>query len=84
MYAISLCASLLDNMCLYCFTMAYALDSSGFVALISYMRIFWAYAADLLFFDDEIKVSQLLSALVIIVVAGGVTLYKLMSTKKEN
>ena len=56
-YGIALAASVIDNICLYCFTMAYAADSSGFVALISFLRIVWAYIADQVVFHEEFKAS---------------------------
>ena len=52
MYAIASVSALLDNMCLFAFTIAYGSDSSGFVALLSYLRIFWAYTVDILVFDE--------------------------------
>ena len=82
-YLIAFGASLLHVTCLYSFTIAYASDSSGFVALLSYVRIFWAYTADIVIFDEQLKTSQVIAALVIIIVAVSVAIYKLKSAKKD-
>ena len=58
-------------------TMAYQSDSSGFVSLVSYMNIFYAYVCDQVFFDNKLNVVELLAALTILIVALGVAFYKL-------
>ena len=84
MYAICGISSALDNLCLYLFIIAFTADTSGFVSLLSYTRIVWAYLTDILVFDQELKVSQLVAALVILCVAISVALYKLLHTKKNE
>ena len=58
-------------------TLAYQSDSSGFVSLISYMNIFYAYICDQAFFNNKLNVVELLAALTIMIVALGVAFYKL-------
>ena len=84
MYAICAISSALDNLCLYLFIIAFTADTSGFVSLLSYTRIVWAYLTDILIFDQELKVSQLVAALVILSVAISVALYKLLHAKKKE
>ena len=48
-YGICLAASLFDTVGLICFTTAYQADASGFVALISFMNIVYAYICDQIF-----------------------------------
>ena len=62
-----------------CFgTIAYQKDSSGFVALISFMNIVYAYICDqVLFHEERINSVELVSALVIVFVAIGVAIYKI-------
>ena len=57
MYGICAISAVLDNLCLYLFVVAYTSDTSGFVSILSYMRIVWAYITDVLVFDQELKVS---------------------------
>ena len=45
-YAIATATALFDNMALYSGTLSFMLDSSGFVALFTYMRIVYAYICD--------------------------------------
>ena len=46
MYGISMISNCLDNLVLYLFLIAFTSDASGFVAVLSYTRILWAYVAD--------------------------------------
>ena len=77
-YLICLCASAFDAGALIGVTVAYQVDSSGFVALISYMSIVYAYICDQIFFNEHLKAIELIAALVILFVALGVATYKLL------
>ena len=57
MYGICTISAALDNLCLYLFVIAFTADTSGFISILSYMRIVFAYAADIFIFDQELKVS---------------------------
>ena len=47
----------LDVSALYCFTIAFMSDSSGFISLLTYLRIVIAYTIDNVFFDETFKTS---------------------------
>ena len=76
-YGIAVAASLCETLALCTVTMAYQKDSSGFVALISYMNIVYAYICDQIFFNEKLNSIELVGALVILIVALGVGFYKL-------
>ena len=57
MYGICMISAALDNLCLYLFVIAFTADTSGFISILSYMRIVFAYTADMVVFDQELKVS---------------------------
>ena len=68
--------------CMFTYTIAYQSDSSGFVALISYVRIGYAYCVDrLIFHEQSFNSVQLICALVILFVTFGVAFYKLYQSK---
>ena len=76
-WLICLAASACDAGALFGVTLAYQKDSSGFVALISYMNIVYAYFCDQVFFDEKLNGVELTAALIILFVALGVGIYKL-------
>ena len=76
-YGICLAASLFDTVGLICFTVAYQADKSGFVALISFMNIVYAYICDQIFFDERLNAIEFTAALSILLIAIGVAVYKL-------
>ena len=65
-------------------TFAYQSDRSGFVSLISYMSIVYAYMSDTLIFGEGLRAIELIAAIVILVVAVGVAAYKLYIQNKEK
>lgn len=70
-------ASAFDCSALLNITAAYQADSSGFVSLLSYMNIVWAYVCDQVIFHEALNPVELVCALIILVVALGVAIYKL-------
>ena len=76
-YLICLGAAACDTIALFSDTLAFQKDSSGFVALISYMIIVYAYICDQIFFDEHLNSIELVAVLVILIVALGVAVYKL-------
>lgn len=63
--------------------LAYQSDKSGFVALLSYLNIVWAYLADILIFEESLNTIEFLATLTILIVALGSTLYKLKNRPIE-
>ena len=58
------------------------MDSSGFVSLITYMNIVYAYICDIAIFDEELNSIELTATIVILLVAVGIATYKLLQKKK--
>ena len=77
MLLIALGASFMDSVALFCFTLSYQLDSSGFVAIMTYMRIVYAFMVDTIIYHQAYKVGQLIASFVIVFVAVGIAYYKL-------
>ena len=70
-------ASIFDSIALTAQTVAFQADSSGFVSLLSNLNIVYAYLCDLFWFDESLKILELIAALGIFGVAISVALYKL-------
>ena len=60
-YLLMLAAALFDSLTVNAVTIAFQSDSSGFVSLISYVNILYAFAADLLIFNESFSIMRILS-----------------------
>ena len=60
-----------------CNTIAFQSDSSGFVALLGYISLLWAYSADQIIFDEQFYTIELLAACVIFITTFTIAAYKL-------
>ena len=70
-------AAVFDNLSLVGLTIAFRADKSGFVALLSYLNIVWAYMADILILGEVLNSIEFIAALTILLVAVGTATYKL-------
>ena len=59
------------------------MDSSGFVALISYMTIVYAFLCDQFIFHESLNAIELVAALVILGVALFIAIYKLRQKQQQ-
>ena len=57
LYLLASGVCMLDFAGLYSYTIAFMSDSSGFVSLLTYLKIVMAYAIDNIFFDEIFKTS---------------------------
>jgi len=62
-------------------TIAYSLDSSGFVSLFSYATIPYGFLSDVLIFHQKFIPMQLICAVFILMVAFSVTYIKLLKSR---
>ena len=65
-------------------TIAFQNDSSGFVSLLSYMSIVYAYFFDQFMFHEALNGIQLVAALVILTLAVSIGVYKLRIKKAQE
>ena len=65
-------------------TIAFQSDSSGFVALVSYVNIIYGFLADRIIFEQDFSPIELAAAIVILVVTVGTSVYKLHESKKAK
>lgn len=65
-------------------TTAFQSDSSGFVSLLTYMSIVWAYLCDILILNEKIDTIEFFAALTILIVAVSVAYYKARKTWLEQ
>ena len=77
-YLILTAGVLCDSIALNCFTIAFQSDSSGFLALLSYSNILYAFIADRLIFQESFTWMELLATIVILIVTVGVSIIKLL------
>ena len=64
--------------------MAYQSTTSGFVSLLSYLNIVYAYLCDLLILDLTLNLVEMLAALVILITAISVAGYKLKRSQHNK
>lgn len=76
-YALMLGATLFDSGAVNFVTIAFQSDSSGFVALISYISIIYAFLADRIIFHESFHWLELVTAIVILAVTSSTSFYKL-------
>ena len=67
-----------------CQNIAFQSDSSGFVAIIGYIAVFYGFMADEFIFHRPITGFDLAGALLIFSVTIGVALYKVLQQKRED
>ena len=72
-----------DSIALNCVTIAFQSDSSGFLALLSYSNILYAFVADRIIFKESFTLTELLATIVILIVTVGVSVVKLRENKKN-
>ena len=72
--------SVLDSGALILSTYAFQNSNSGFISLITFMNIVYAFLFDQFLFNESVDTISLLSAITIIIVAISITIYKLRMT----
>ena len=77
-------AVLIETVAVYSMTIAYQSDSSGFVSLISYMLVIYAFFADIFVFCEQFKWLELVAALVILLVTVATSIFKLRQSKRNK
>ena len=70
-------ASLLDAVAIYSNLVAYQLDNSGFMGLLSYLTVLYAFASDFLLFGEKMYATELIAACMILAVTIGVSIYNM-------
>ena len=76
--------ALFDTMAIYSTTVAFQSDSSGFVALISYLTIVYSFLADRFIFDEEFAPLEMVAAIFILLVTICIMIYKLCNANKAK
>ena len=83
-YAFASASTLFDAASLCLITVAYQSDKSGFVALLMYLNIVWAYLADILLLDESLNVIEFMAALTILLIAISITFFKLRRQSEQE
>ena len=76
-------ATLFDSLAVNSGTIAFQSDSSGFISLVTYINIIYAFVADTVIFKESFSGWELTGALVIFVVTVGTSIYKLRESNKK-
>ena len=79
-----ICAALFDSMAIYSITLAFQADSSGFVALISYLSVVYSFVADKVIFNEQFNAMEMTAALSIFIVTISIVTYKLCKAQKTK
>jgi len=82
LYAIA--GGLFDTGSAICVTIAYARGATGFVAMLGYVAIVWAFFSDVFIFHEEFVFDQLLSALFVVAVIIYTTYLKIKKSYEKN
>lgn len=83
-YLLMLGATLFDSLAVNALTIAFQADSAGFVALISYVNILYAFVADRVIFNETFSWVELVAALVILAVTVGTSIYKIRESRQAK
>lgn len=73
---IAIGASAFDTGALLSITIGYQCDSSGFVSMLSYLNIVYAFVCDQIVWHQTFNAIELICALTILVTALGIAIYK--------
>lgn len=69
---------------MFSLTIAFQSDSSGFVSLIGYINILYAFLCDRIIFNETFSMTEVIGALVILTVTILVTAYKLYESEQQK
>ena len=83
-YGLMVIALTFDTLGVVSETIAFLSDSSGFVALLSYIKLIYAFLADCLLFNESFTWVELLAASTVLVVTVITSIVKLRESKKEK
>ena len=83
-YILMLSATLFDTLQVNSQTIAFQSGNSGFVSLISYVNVLYAFIFDSLIFDEAFTWIQLTASCVILLVTVGTSFIKLADEKKNG
>ena len=83
-YGLMMAATLFDSLSVNAMTVAFQSDSSGFVALISYVSILYAFIADRLIFHESFSWLELVAAILILVITVLTSFYKLRQKQQQS
>ena len=76
-YGLIIAATLCDTLAVNSMTIAFQSDSSGFVSLISYIGVIYAFTADSLIFNEHFSWVELVAAVCILIVTVTTSIIKL-------
>lgn len=77
-------AAVTDAFCVHAITLGFQSDSTGFVALITYLTVPYGYFADLWIFDEFFTVVQTLAVLVILAIMVGISVHDLRKEAQKK
>ena len=83
-YSIVIFSCVLDLSCVYFGFVAAQASNLGFVGLISYTAIVYAFLTDLFIFDEKLQVVEMLATTIILITTMGVSIYKIKSEQKNQ
>jgi len=83
-YGLMLAATLFDTLGVNAVTIAFQSDSSGFVSLISYINVIYAFLADCLIFNESFGWVELLAASIVLIITVVTSVVKLRESQKAN
>ena len=77
-------AALFDSFCMLSGVVAFQYDRAGFAGLISYVIIVYSFMCDIIVFQETLSWLEIVSAIVILLTAFGITFYKMMQKKRKT
>ena len=83
-YFVLFLSCIADVICIYSGFVAAQSGTLGFVGLVSYTAIFYAFLTDLFIFHEELQIIDMLAATAIMVTTMGVSIYKIKSERKTT
>lgn len=83
-YGLLVISGICDFVAFNCRNIAFQSDSSGFIALIGYIAVFYGFLSDVFIFNASMTVMAVGGAVLIMIVTVGTAVYKLKQAEKEK
>ena len=83
-FGVMVASCLIDTLACFMMTMAYQLDTSGFMSLLFYISIVYAYLADVFILEEPIELLEIAGVLLIFVTTFTVAVIKLRESMREK
>ena len=83
-YAFLSSGGLIDAICVFSLTIAFMNDRSGFISLMTYMLVFWGFAADMAIFKEKFILLEFIGAIIVLSATLVVSIIKVCQQYRQR